>query len=58
MMADCEACEAEALQRVQAVRDLLWYVLWGETPPLGAIDAASQGLVNARSLFLAAGHES
>jgi hypothetical protein len=52
---DCDECEAAALTRVVAVRDLLDYVLWGQTNPVGAIDGAIAGLASARGMFMAAG---
>jgi hypothetical protein len=56
--ADCGDCEAEALLRVLAVRELLEAVLWNEAAnPLRAISLAISGLQNASNMLKAAGFE-
>jgi hypothetical protein len=53
----CGPCEAEALLRVIAVRELLEFVVWGQSNPLSGVTAAIRGLQNARNMLLASGYE-
>jgi len=53
----CNGCEAEALARLLAVRDLVEIMIWRATDPLRGIDSAMTGLRYARRAFVAAGYQ-
>ncbi len=55
---DCGTCEAEALLRVMAVRDLLDLVIWNQTDPLKGVESAISGLNLSRNQLRAARWES